>query len=107
MAINLKQGDEFALPVKITVNGEALPVSEVERVEFTLGGVRKLWPEDAEFDDESGEFRVRFAQEDTFTLPEDDGVQFDVRVKFHGGAVIGVLRMPVLISSDALSEQVI
>ncbi len=107
MAIKLKQGDEFALPVKIAVNGAPLPVSEAERVEFILGGVRKLWPEDAEYDAGSGEFRVRFTQEDTFTLPEDDGVLLDVRVKFRGGAVIGVWRMPVLLTADALSEKVI
>ncbi len=107
MAIKLKQGDEFALPVKISVNGAPLPVGEAERVEFMLGPVRKLWPEDAEYDGESGEFRVRFTQEDTFSLPADDGIRLDVRVKFRGGTVIGTQRLTALVSVDALSETVI
>ena len=52
-------------------------------------------------------FRMRLMQEDTFTFPADDSVQFDVRVKFRGGAVIGTQKVTVFISVDALSEEVI
>ncbi len=107
MAIKIKRGDELALPVKITMGGEPLSVDDAELVEFRLGEIRKLWPEDAEYDAESGEFRVRLSQEDTFSLPADDAAQLDVRVKFRGGAVIGTRKVTMLVTVDALSGEVI
>ncbi len=107
MSIKLKQGDRFALPVKIAVNGGALPVEEVEAVEFRLGEVRKVYPEDVTYDAETGCFQMPLLQEDTFSLPADDAVQFDVRVKFRGGAVIGTQKVTMIVTVDALSERVI
>ncbi len=107
MSFKIKQGDECVIPVRIKINGEPIPISEVEAVEFRSGEVRKLYPEDVDYDGESRMFRMRLMQEDTFTFPADDSVQFDVRVKFRGGAVIGTQKVTVFISVDALSEEVI
>lgn len=107
MAFKLKQGDAFVLPVKIRVNDVDVPVEDVERVEFTVGKVRKTYPEEVSFDEESGRFLVPLAQEDTFLLPEDEGMRFDVRVKFRGGAVIGTQKVTVALVDDAESREVI
>lgn len=107
MAFRLKQGDECVIPVRINVNGQPLNIDDVERVEFMTGNVRKVYPDEAEFDSESGCFRVRLLQEDTLSLPEDDAVRFDVRVKFSGGCVIGTQKMALVLVADALSEEVI
>ena len=103
MAFKLKQGDAFVLPVKIRVNGADVPVEDVERAEFTVGEVRKTYPEEASFDEENGRFLVPLTQEDTFSLPEDEGLRFDVRVKFRGGAVIGTQKVTVALVDDAES----
>ena len=107
MIFKLNQGDACVIPVKIRVNGVDLPAEEVERVEFMVGGVRKLYPDEAVYDEGSGSFFVPLAQEDTFSLPEDEGVRFDVRVKFAGGCVIGTQKITVAIIDDAVSEEVI
>lgn len=107
MAFKLKQGDEYVLPVKIRINGTDLPVEDVERVEFMTGSVRKTYPEEAAYDAESGFFHVRLTQEDTLSLPEDEGVRFDVRVKFKGGCVIGTQKVTVAVVNGAVSGEVI
>ncbi len=105
--MTIKQGDECVIPVRININGAPVPITEVESVEFRSGDVRKMYPADVTYDPETQMFQMRLLQEDTFTFPEDDSVQFDVRVKFKGGAVIGTQKVTVFVTVDALSEEVI
>ena len=43
MATKIKQGDAYALPIQIRLNGELINADDVEAVEFTLGeALRKL-----------------------------------------------------------------
>lgn len=107
MDLKLKRGDEYVIPVKIKVNGADLPAESVERAEFMTGSVRKLYPGEATFDGESGCFHVRLTQEDTFSLSEDEGVRFDVRVKFKGGCVIGTQKYTVAAVAAAESDKVL
>lgn len=45
MAIRIKQGDAYSVPVLIRLNGEPVDIDEVAEVEFTFGdGMRKLFP---------------------------------------------------------------
>ena len=45
MATKIKQGDAYALPIQIRLNGELIGVEDVEAAEFCLGdGLRKLYP---------------------------------------------------------------
>ena len=107
MVIKLKRGDECVIPVKIKVNGGNLPAGDVELAEFMTGSVRKVYPGEAAYDGESGCWLVPLTQEDTFSLPEDEGVRFDVRVKFKGGCVIGTQKVTVAAVSGSLSDRVI
>ena len=107
MDLKIKQGDAYLMPLNITVNGGQLPASEVEVVEVRLGDVRKLYPEEITYDVDTGFFMVPLYQADTFTLPEDDAVQLDVRVKFKGGSVAGTQKVTMIVSVNALSEEVI
>ncbi len=107
MAIKLKQGDGCVVPVKISVNGAQISVDDVEKVEFRTGEIRKVYPETVTYDRETGAFLMPLDQEDTFRLPADGAVRFDVRVKFKGGAVIGTQKVTVIVTLDALSEEVI
>ena len=65
-------------------------------------GVRKVWPDDGAFSD--GAFFVPLAQQDTFQLEEAEPVEFDVRVHFVGGAVVGVKKKLRVEVCGALSE---
>lgn len=107
MPLKIKQGDAYVIPLNITVNGVQLPVSEVSAVEVRLGDVRKTYPEDISHDADTGYYLVPLQQEDTLSLPEDDAVQLDVRVKFNGGSVVGTQKITMAISVNALSEEVI
>lgn len=105
--MTIKQGDECVIPVRINVNGAPVPIEDVETVEFRSGEVRKVYPENVDYDPEEQVFLMRLLQEDTFTFPADDSVQFDVRVKFRGGAVIGTQKVTVALVDDAESGEVI
>lgn len=107
MGIKVKQGDECVIPVRILINSVPIPIEDVDRVEFIADTVRKMYPGDVTYDAETKYFHLRLLQEDTFTFPEDDGIEFDVRVKFKGGAVIGDQKVRIFISINALSEEVI
>lgn len=107
MDFKVKQGDACIVPVKILLNGAPVAVEDIETVEFRTGEVRKVYPQDVTYDAESGCFHMPLSQEETFTLPADDAVQFDVRVKFRGGTVIGTQKITVFVTVDALSEEVI
>jgi len=105
----IKQGDAYSLRVPLTLNDERVTESDLEVihcVEFMLGNsVRKVWPDVGSFDDDM--FLVPLEQEDTFSLPEDDKVEFDVRVHFIGGAVVGLKKKLKVRIYDALSEVVL
>lgn len=107
MEFKIKQGDACLVPVKILLNGAPAAIEDIESVEFRTGEVRKVYPEDVTYDAGSGYFHLPLSQEDTFLLPADDAVQFDVRVKFKGGTVIGTQKITVFVTVDALSEEVI
>lgn len=107
MATIIKQGDAYALPVGVTLNGAAIAQEDIDTVEFMLGDVRKLYPADATFNPEDNCFYVNLTQEDTFSLPANSAVNLDVRVKFVGGNVKGVKKMAAVTVIDATSEEVL
>ena len=108
MAIRIKQGDEYSLPVLIRLNGEPVDVSEVVEVEFTLGnGVRKTFPQEVQYNSADGCFYLPLTQEETFAFPANGSMTLDIRVKFSGGDVIGVQRMESIAVADASSEVIL
>lgn len=105
----IKQGDAYALRVPLTLNGEAVTAADlplIHCVEFMLGSdVRRLWPDHATFSD--GLFYVPVKQNDTFPLEEGERVEFDVRVHFVGGGVVGLKKKLKIKILDAISEEVL
>ncbi len=105
MAVNIKQGDAYSLPVQIRLGGAALDIDNVELVEFCVGGtLRKLFPEDVRYDNGTQTFYLPLTQGETFSFQENAAVQMDVRVKFLGGAVLGLRRPGTIAVRDAISE---
>ena len=108
MATKIKQGDAYALPIQIRLNGELIGVEDVEAAEFCLGdGLRKLYPGDVSYEAGDNTFYLPLTQSDTFSFPANGSVSLDIRVKFTGGDVIGVLRPETQAVYDAASEAVL
>jgi hypothetical protein len=106
---SIKQGDAYAVPVSITVDGETVTAESlglIDTVEFMVGeGIRKVYPGDVTFDYENSVFLVPVTQDETFALEDGDRISFDVRVGFVGGDVIGTKVMQKIKVLDALSEE--
>lgn len=108
MAIRIKQGDQYSVPILIRLNGETVDIDELAEVEFTFGdGTRKLWPQDVQYNSADNCFYLPLTQEETFAFPEGESVALDIRVKFVGGNVIGVQRPESFAVADAASEVVL
>ncbi len=108
MAIRIKQGDAYSLPVLLRLNGEPVDPDSVAEVEFTFGnGLRKLFPGDAQYNSADGCFYLPLTQSETFAFPANGAVTLDIRVKFVGGDVLGVQRMESIAVADASSEVVL
>ena len=103
----IKQGDAYDLRIALDLNGEALTAEHLPLlgcVEFMLGdGVRKVWPEEGGFLD--GAFLMPLTQADTFSLEDGETVEFDARVHFPGGAVVGLKKKLRVKVYDAISEE--
>lgn len=83
----MRKGNTYQLNVILTDDfGDLLEIDQVSVVEFIFGPVRKLYPEDVEYQHESGTFIVSLTQEDTFKM--DRSIPYQARVKFADGAVI-------------------
>ena len=104
MATQIKQGDAYSLPVTVTLDGTSLDISDVEKVEFMFGTTRKMYPDTVTYSD--GKFNLPLTQEETFALARGN-ILVDIRVKFVGGNVQGILK-PISISiADAVSKEVL
>lgn len=105
----IKQGDAYDLRIALDLNGEALTAEDLPLlhcVEFMLGdGVRKVWPEEGGF--LNGAFLMPLTQADTFSLEDGETVEFDARIHFVGGAVVGLKKKLRVMVCDALSEEVL
>ena len=103
----IKQGDAYDLRIALELNGEALTAEALPLlhcVEFMLGdGVRKVWPEEGGF--LNGAFLMPLTQADTFSLEDGETVEFDARIHFVGGAVVGLKKKLRVMVCDALSEE--
>lgn len=113
--INIKQGDAYSIPVSAKLNGSPLNLAEVAKIEFTLGDgdgtiyARKLYPGEVTVDEIEGGLwlMLPLTQEETFAMPADGAVAFDMRVYFNGGDVKGAKSMQYIPVLDALSEEVL
>ena len=85
MAIRIKQGDQYSVPILIRLNGETVDIDELAEVEFTFGdGTRKLWPQDVQYNSADNCFYLPLTQEETFAFPAGG-----VRGAGHTGKVRG------------------
>lgn len=81
------QGNTYCLPVRLTVNGAAPDIGDIEQVEFCFSGLRRVYGLDdtVRYDPDSGLFIIDLSQEDTFALAVS--VNYQARVLFKDGTV--------------------
>ena len=107
MAIKIKQGDQYPIPVSLFFNDEIINPEDISAVEFVIGGYRKLYPGEVTYDSDENVFIVPLTQEETFSWEADSSVEFDIRIKFTGGSVVGLPRLINISVIDASSEEVL
>lgn len=84
------QGEARWLPVRVTLDGEALDRSLITAAEFRLGRhLRKVWPEEVSTADDM--FLVPLTQTETRALPLGR-VPMEVWVTFSGGEILRAKR---------------
>lgn len=108
--LRIKQGDQYQLPVKISLNGEEI-TSEylflLSSIEFTFEGLAPILVDVNEsFLAGENVFLLPLTQEQTFQL-EDGRTSLDIRVKFTNGEIVGIKTMLKVKIVDALSETMI
>lgn len=101
------QGDQYDLVFSGTKDGEALDMNEIEEIEFTVGAMRKCFPEEVR-QDTDGNFLFPLTQAETFAIRAGP-MHVQVRVKFYGsgdtivvGQDVGNLRV-----TDSMSKVVL
>ena len=106
----IKQGDAYSLPLELYLNGTKLTAEHLpmlEEIEVTIGETEPIRLEAAAaWSEASGAFLVPLTQEKSFAL-EEGRTDFDVRVQFHGGDVIGIRKKVKIKVVDATSEEVL
>ena len=91
-AYYVKQGDEFLIPLVISLDGTALDDTTVSKVEVTVGHhLRKTWPGDIVWNDEAGWWTVPLTQEETMEFYPGAELSVDVRAKLTIGSVLGTV----------------
>jgi len=106
----IKQGDAVYIPVTLYFNGDAIDDETlllIDKVEFMLGKcVRKLVDAAEAWNDTLGAFLCPLLQADTLRMIP--GLyDFDCRVMFYGGGVLGVRQKEKIRLVDANSWEVI
>ena len=110
MAIFIKPGDAFYLPVTLRCGGAMLTdPTALDTVEISLGALRKLWCADGSGTVrlEDGTFFMPISQTESFAMPAGGVLPLDVRVKFAGGGVLGSLRPQRVYVRETTSGEVI
>ena len=106
----IKQGDAVNNPVTITIGEETLDGDDValmDVIEFMIGHcVRKVVPADESWSSTAEAFLFPLDQADTLRIRP--GIyDFDCRVKFSNGSVMGMHNRQKIRILDAMSREVI
>ena len=85
--IKILQGDAVVLPVKLTLNGDAVTGDDVESVRFSISSLVKTYPGEVTYSD-TGQFLLPLSQEETSELLPGE-TRIIIRPKFKDLSVVG------------------
>lgn len=106
MAEKIKQGDAFDLGVEVTLAGQPIAIADIAKVEFMIGGYRKMYPDEVTYSQADGKFYIPLTQQETFSWAVGS-IFLDIRVQYSGGDVEGIDNPIPITVTDAISEVVI
>lgn len=102
----VKQGDQYKLKARLTINGQKVSKDDIDVLEIYFGKTtRYLYPGTLELDDDF--VYIPLTQEQTFGLSAKKPVEVDGRIKFKNGEVHGTKTKAVVTIADATSEEVL
>ncbi|MDO4280805.1 MAG: hypothetical protein Q4C56_04160 [Peptococcaceae bacterium] len=107
----IKQGDQYALGIRLTAEGEALDISAIADVEICLGTLVKHWraegASEVQHDAEASVFYFPLSQAETFAFKKlGRKVPLDIRVKYTTGDVVGIRPQKIDVI-ESISKEVI
>lgn len=95
--LEMMQGDSWPLEFKLKLNGQVLSAETVEKVELSVDGLHKIWPNGGlEHNPETGAFAFWPTQEESFALRGQINVQARAKLKDRGmliGFDLGTIQM--------------
>ena len=84
--MQIMQGDQYNIPFEISDSqGEAILPAQVESVEFSIGNMRKSYPDEVTYS--GGQYLFPITQQEAFSMQNSVPVQ--IRVKFSNGDIVG------------------
>lgn len=86
--MQIMQGDAYSIGIAVTLDNEPLDISTVSKAEIVLGKLTKAYPNEVDYDSESGRFLFPITQEESFSLSLPPS-SAQIRIKFYTGDVIG------------------
>ena len=98
------QGDQCYILFTIYNDDGNINIDDVEKIEFTVGTITKLYPGDVKYDKDKAMFLFPVTQADTFALAGYENCQ--ARIKFFNSEVYGTYKAKLNVM-DANSKNVI
>lgn len=102
--MNFYQGDQYNFIFKIETCSAPLDMTDVEKIEFTIGSLSKSYPIEVEYNKENQTFLFPVTQEESFQFSEWENYQ--ARIKYITGNVYGTPVNKININ-ETLSKNII
>lgn len=86
----IMQGDSYLLPFRISLNGEPIDINEIEKIEFVVGNLKKIYINESPeiiYNSEERLFYFPITQQESIDMDGPQRVQ--VRIKDNSENVIG------------------
>lgn len=98
----MMQGDSYPIFFTIKCNGEYLDISEVNRIQFTVGSLVKMYiknpiisddpqveseTSEVTYDDENKKFSFPITQDESFAFESEQECQ--IRIKYEDSSIVG------------------
>lgn len=101
------QGDQYAIPMNLTINGSPIDLASISKVEFAIDTIIKTYPGDVTYNADDGQFYFTLTQAETFAFQAGSKKLFcQARIKFTDGSVIGTSKADFIVG-DSISKVVL
>lgn len=99
------QGDQYSIPVYITVEGVNLDLTRVCEVEITLHNITKKYPDEVIYDNSLGAFLMPITQNESFSLPTKKRLYAQSRIYYNDGTIFSTDPIDFFIGKSLSKEE--